>query len=142
MRTSLNVKRPIASLGVLAVVALTGLGVPSRAQAPALAMLDGLDKGLWNLRVRGSTEPDRKICLGDPRTFIQLQHTGLACERVIVSDRADEVTVQYTCRGKGYGRTHIRRESGSLIQIDSQGIADGAPYAFAAEARRIGTCRG
>ena len=30
---------------------------------------------------------------------------------------ATEVTVQYTCRGRGYGRTHIRRETNRLVQI-------------------------
>jgi hypothetical protein len=48
--------------------------------------------------------------------------------------------VQYTCRGRGYGRTHIRRETSRLVQIDTQGIADGRPFAFAAEARRVGDC--
>ena len=48
--------------------------------------------------------------------------------------------VQYTCRGKGYGRTQIRRESNRLVQIDSQGIADGLPFSFSAEARRVGDC--
>jgi hypothetical protein len=52
------------------------------------------------------------------------------------------VVVQYTCRGKGYGRTHIRRETGRLVQIDSQGIAGGLPFEFSAEARRVGDCSG
>ena len=48
--------------------------------------------------------------------------------------------MQYTCRGRGYGRTHIRRETGRLVQIESQGIVDGLPFDFVAEGRRIGEC--
>jgi hypothetical protein len=50
------------------------------------------------------------------------------------------VTVQYTCRGRGFGRTHIRRETDRLVQIDTQGIADSRPFAFSVEARRTGDC--
>ena len=58
----------------------------------------------------------------------------------MVQDNNSEVIVQYTCRGKGYGRTHIRRETSRLVQIDSQGIAGGLPFEFSAEARRVGDC--
>jgi len=72
----------------------------------------------------------------------QLRHPGPACERFVVEGGADEVVVQYTCRGRGYGRTHIRRETGRLVQIDSRGIANGLPFEFSAEARRTGNCGG
>ncbi len=80
------------------------------------------------------------ICLQDGRRLIQLRHPSSACERLIVADSPGEVTVQYTCRGRGYGRTHIRLETGRLVQIESQGILDGLPFDFVAEARRIGEC--
>jgi hypothetical protein len=43
--------------------------------------------------------------------------------------------------GQGYGRTQIRRETDGLVQIDSQGIVNGLPFAFSAEGRRTGDCR-
>ena len=43
--------------------------------------------------------------------------------------------------GNGYGRTNLRREISRLVQIESQGIVDGLPFQFAAEARRVGACR-
>jgi hypothetical protein len=60
---------------------------------------------------------------------------------VVIDDTPNEMTVQYTCPGNGYGRTHIRRESDHLVQIDSQGIEDGLPFAFTAEARWAGACQ-
>jgi hypothetical protein len=117
---------------------LAVVAAPALAQA-SLAMLDSLDKGGWELRYRdGSTA--RKVCLRSGREFIQLRHRGSGCNRFVVEDGAREVTIQYTCRGNGYGRTSIRKETASLVQIDSQGIADGKPFEFSAEARRTGAC--
>lgn len=114
------------------------LAAPALAQG-SLAMLDSLEKGGWEVRYRdGSTS--RKVCLRSGREFIQLRHNTGNCNRFVVEDAAGEVTVQYTCRGNGYGRTHIRKETATLVQIDSQGIADGKPFQFSAEARRTGTC--
>ena len=104
--------------------------------------IDDLDfeDGQWEIRFRDGRE-SRRMCLRSGTELIQLQHSGPACSRFIVDDGAREVTVQYTCKGNGYGRTNIRRESATLVQIDSQGIAAGLPFAFTAEARRVGPCR-
>jgi len=133
--------RNAIALAAAAIAAALPLGAPAIGQRPSLAMLDQLDKGSWELRFRDDGAVQR-MCLADLRRLIQLRHPGANCERVIVEDEASQVTVQYTCRGQGYGRTHIRRESSRLIQIDGQGIANGLPFAFAAEARRIGDCAG
>lgn len=118
----------------------TGLLSPAAAQGPSLAMLSGLDDGQWEVRFRDGSA-SRRICVRSGLELIQLQHGGSGCSRFVVEDGASAVTVQYTCRGNGYGRTSIRRESTSLVQIDSQGIAAGAPFEFSAEARRVGACR-
>jgi hypothetical protein len=125
-------------LGCAALAA--GFAAPALGQRPALAMLDGLERGRWELRVREAGGEVQQICIGDTSRLIQLRHPVPGCQRLVVEDGASEVTVQYTCRGRGYGRTHIRRESGRLIQIDSQGIANGLPFSFAAEGRRVGDC--
>lgn len=125
----------------MAVLAL-GLSVPVAGERPALAMLDQLERGRWEIRMRDEDRNVRSMCLGDGRRLIQLRHPAATCERLIVEDEASQITVQYTCRGQGYGRTHIRRETNRLVQIDSQGIVDGLPFAFAAEARRVGDCTG
>ena len=123
--------------GVAAAILLTG--APLEAQAPELAMLDSLAKGGWTLRLRDNSSP-RRICVRDGREFIQLRHRQPGCSRFVVRDGADEVIVQYTCRGNGYGRTSIRREGAELVQIESQGIEGGTPFSFSAEARHEGGC--
>lgn len=122
-------------LGSFAAVA----GERATAQRTVLQMLDRLEDGRWELRTRENGGVQR-ICVGDRRRLVQLRHPDLSCERLIVEDTPNSVTVQYTCRGRGYGRTHIRRETGQLIQVESQGVADGLPFDFAAEGRRTGDC--
>lgn len=119
---------------------VAGFAVPAVGQRQPLAMLDQIESGRWELRPREAGAEVEQLCVRDGRKLIQLRHRAANCERLIVSDAATEVTVQYTCRGQGYGRTRIRRETGRLVQIESQGIADGLPFAFSAEARRVGEC--
>ncbi len=111
-----------------------------QAQGRSLAMLDRLESGRWELRRHDEPGAPRRLCLGDGRRLIQLRHPGQNCSRIVVEDTDSEVTVQYTCPGQGYGRTQIRRESDSLVQVDTQGIAQGLPFAYVAEARRVGRC--
>jgi hypothetical protein len=127
-------------IAVIVAGVLAAFAAPVVAQRPALAMLNQLEAGRWELRVRDAAGAVERICLPDTQRLIQLRHPTDACDRLIVDDAATEVTVQYTCRGRGYGRTHIRRETNRLVQIDTQGIADGLPFNFAAEARRVGDC--
>jgi hypothetical protein len=122
----------------LALAALL-VGLPLAGHAAELGMLDTLTKGAWNLRVR-SDGSEQRICLRDGRELIQLRHKQAGCSRFVVQDGADEVVVQYTCRGNGYGRTSIRRESNGLVQVQSQGIIDGAPFSISGEARHSGSC--
>lgn len=125
----------IAGAAAVAVLAL----VPASAQAPELAMLDTLQRGAWELRLRpdGTT---RRICVRTGRELIQIRHRQADCDRFVVQDEANEVTVQYTCRGNGYGRTNIRKEGRDVVQVRSQGIQGGTPFSLEGEARHVGSC--
>jgi len=136
MRTVGHVK--LRRLGLVALLA-SAVAVPVAAQSGQLAMLSSLDKGGWNLRVRDDGT-EQRVCVRSGQEFIQLRHKEPGCSRFIVQDGSDEVVVQYTCRGNGYGRTSIRREGAGLVQIKSQGIYDGTPFSISAEARHNGDC--
>lgn len=124
-------------LGALALLATVGM--PVAAQAPELGMLGTLTPGNWELRLR-SGGGSRTICLRTGRELIQLQHRQSGCTSFVVQDESSEVVVQYTCRGDGYGRTVIRKEGSTLVQIHSQGSQGGAPFVIEGEARRVGNC--
>lgn len=132
-----NVNKTIrrAAFGAVALL----VAFPALGQNP-LGMLDRLD-GQWELRVREPGGEVQRLCLQDGRRLIQLRHPGPTCNRLIVNDAQSDVTVQYTCPGRGYGRTHIRMETEKLVQIDTQGIAEGLPFSYTMEGRRVGDCR-
>lgn len=125
---------------ILSALGVCALAAPAVAQGDVLAMLGSLQMGQWTVLSRDGG-PSRKVCLGDPSQLVQLRHTGSNCTRFVVEDASDKVTVQYTCKGNGYGRTSIRKETAVLVQIESQGIEGGLPFQFKAEARRTGACK-
>ncbi|HKY81536.1 MAG TPA: DUF3617 family protein [Sphingobium sp.] len=116
---------------------------PAASLSPA-GPLKGLEPGEWELRERGAEgEPGavRKLCLADLRQLIQIRHPRAACKGLTVDDSARRLSVSYDCGGSGGGRTDLRIETPRLVQIRSQGVAEGAPFSFAMEGRRIGACR-
>ena len=126
--------------GAVAIAVGAAAASPILAQAPSLQMLDKIDPGMWEVRVRDAAHTVRRLCLETGRPLIQIKHPNSLCRSFVVRDESRFVTVHYTCPGTGYGRTQIRLESAQLVQIDSQGIADGFPFDFTAEARRVGVC--
>ena len=131
----------LSPVGLIVAIGMVALGVtlPAAAQSDGLAMLGGLAKGEWTIKHRDGSE-DRRICVKTGQELIQLRHSEAGCSRFVVEDGANKVTVQYTCPGNGYGRTNIRKETGALVQIESQCISSGLPFQFVAEARRTGSC--
>lgn len=129
---TMKVRFSLAAGAVLAVAA------PAFGGGPSLAMLDQLEGGKWELRERGG--PQQLICVPSGRQLIQLRHPGAQCSSFVIEDSPTQVVVQYTCTGRGYGRTQVRRETNRLVQIESQGIVDGYPFDISAEARRVGAC--
>ncbi len=129
---------PTLRMSLIALGCAAASAVP--AQAPSLGMLDRLEKGSWQLRERGKEDVLQTICVGDARRMIQIQHPRSTCSRYVIEDTPNSVTVHYTCPGAGHGRTSIRSETNRLVQIDTQGIAEGRPFSQAIEARRTGGC--
>lgn len=137
-------KLKISHLGLSALLCLsTGLGAVAFAQGGDLSLLESLERGMWQLRAVGgapSGTPAGQLCLGDVARLTQLQHGAIDCERYVVRATANAVTVSYSCKGQGQGLTTIRKESGKLIQIQSQGIRNNSPFSFSVEGRKTGAC--
>ena len=110
---------------------------PAATQQPG--PLAQVERGQWQLRAPGG-EAIGTVCLGDPLLLAQPQHGPQPCTREILSTDTHSVTVNYTCPGMGRGRTQLRVETPRLVQIDSQGLHYGAPFALRAQARRTGPC--
>jgi hypothetical protein len=107
------------------------------------SLLQTLERGMWQLRAVGSgasSAAASQLCLGDPRMLVQIQHGATPCSHTIVDSSANAVTISYSCKGAGQGLTTIRKETGRLVQIKSQGIRNSAPFSFSVEGRRSGAC--
>ena len=119
--------------------------VPALAQTPppkpgALAIEHAVAAGSWNIQFDDGTS--RRMCLQDIEPLIQLSHPGPVCGRFVITDAVDRATVHYTCPGAGWGRTSLLVETPRLVRVNSQGIAGRMPFAYDAEARRVGECDG
>ncbi len=122
-------------------VACSGAAVAVYAQAGN--MLSTLPKGMWQLRAIGggpSKAAQSQICVGDPLRLVQIQHGAANCTHRVLKEQSDRVTISYSCTGQGQGVTTIRRETAKLIQIESQGIRNGAPFNFVIEGRLGASC--
>lgn len=126
---------------VLAICACFGFaGAAGVAQGPTLAMLDRLEPGLWEVTPHGAQSSAAQLCIDNGRKLIQIRHAREACRRFVIEDTAGAVVVQYTCPTGGYGHTKVRFENPRLVQVETQGIDNGLPFNFTAEARRTGSC--
>ena len=123
-----------------AAVAMTVAASAVQAAAPLPRLPKGLETGEWELRERGDGGAVRRLCVTNLNQLLQSRHSGNSCKSFTVSDAADRLAVTYECGAAGNGRTDLRVETSRLVQIQSQGIADGAPFAAALEGRWLGAC--
>ena len=131
--------RPLAAAGLLVLIAGPGQSQPAGA-ARDDDMLTRVQAGRWELRDGPSGARIANICLVNPIVLTQPRHIAAPCSRNVLAADADSMTVNYSCPGLGRGRTTIRFETPRLVQIDSQGLDHGMPFALRAEARRVGPC--
>lgn len=127
-------------LGRAAAVLLVGLGVSAAGaqRQPAAGALGTLERGQWVLRSQEGQL--RRMCLGNPAMLVQVMHGGTQCEHVVVEGAPNATTIRYSCRGHGTGRSVIRVETPRLLTMETQGVANGAPFSEQFEARRVGAC--
>ncbi len=137
-KTVFAVTRFGVMLGLAAMLASPAL-TQERDQLNALARLE---PGLWQIREVGQRAAPQSICVADHDMLTQVQHRGAPCSRLVIANEPRSATVHYTCPAHGFGRTSVRVETSRLAKIDTQGIFDNAPFAYRAEARRVGTCGG
>jgi hypothetical protein len=131
--------RGFSRWGALALAGACAAAAPLYAfAAPKLEALARLEPGRWQLSdVDGA---GRSICVADPAALVQLEHEGVSCGQEVLASEAAAATIEYSCPGRGFGRTNIRVETPRLARIDTQGLADGRPFAYRVEARKVGGC--
>ncbi len=128
-------------LAFLLAAPLAVFAVPAPAQAPNLVALSKINPGQWEIRPRTPGAKTEKICIRNMSQLLMLEHRGTKCDDpFVIENKANSATVSYSCGARGHGRTTIKTENGNLIQLNTQGIANNAPFSYAAEGRRSGSC--
>jgi hypothetical protein len=136
MKTNLYYKRR----GLILAAAIAASPVFAQpAVAPNLIALNQIEPGQWQLRARDASL-QRSVCVGDPRSLLQVRHGSAVCSRFVIANDVRATTIHYTCPGAGHGQTTLRVETPRLIQIESQGIAEREPFSIRLEGRRVGNC--
>lgn len=131
------------TLGAIIFAGTAAMSPGGRPSVSPVVALRQLEKGQWELRERGTRRdepPRRRICVGDPAQLLRAGDREGTCDQFVVADSPDRAVVTYQCKGRGSGRTDLRVETPRLVQIQSQGVSDGAPFDLQLEARRIGDC--
>ena len=125
---------------ILAAIVAAAAAAQASATQAELPLLGRLESGLWQLRSLGAGGEIGAICLGDRAQLAQLRHRNQACRRSLVGQSRDSIEIHYNCPA-AFGQTEIRVETSRLARVETQGVDNGVPFAFRAEARRIGPCR-
>jgi hypothetical protein len=127
--------------GALILAGIALLALPAHAAAPAIAALNTLEKGRWQVReLDGATTP-AALCLGNPEVLVRFPHRGdPLCALEVLASGPAAATVQYSCKGRGFGHSHLRVETPRSVRVDTQGFRAGRPFSHRLEARRTGAC--
>lgn len=105
---------------------------------PALTALGSIERGQWQLRDEEGTT--RRLCLANPAALLQIMHGNTQCEHFVMENTPRSATIRYTCPSHGHGRTTISVDTPRVVNIQTQGVANGAPFSERFEGRRTGAC--
>jgi len=96
--------------------------------------------GLWEVSgAPGASQPVRQ-CIADTRVLAQFEHRRQSCPRTVVSDSGATSVIEYNCGAVGFGRSRITVITPRSLRIQTQGIANGFPFDYVIQARRVGNC--
>jgi hypothetical protein len=107
--------------------------------ASSPSVLSQISSGLWEISGKGGA-PTTRLCIAQPPLLAQIEHRSAKCTRTVVRDDSDSAVIEYACAGGGFGHSEVTVLTPRSVRIETQGIADSAPFAYVAHARRIGAC--
>lgn len=126
-----------ACLGASLMLGAVTVAAPATAPLIALARIE---PGLYQLKEVGSSAPPKSLCISNAAVLIQLEHPEVNCSRFVIDDTPDSTTVHYTCPGNGHGRTVVKIATPRSFDLETQGIANRAPFDIDVQGRRLGDC--
>ena len=127
----------LGNLGLIGVGGAALLLTLSAAQRPA--SLTNVEGGLYEIDMIGKGLRPR-ICVADPMAFASYEHRGKSCTKTVISDGPGGAVIQYSCAGGGFGRSTVKAITPRSLRVETQGIADNAPFQYVFQARRVAAC--
>jgi len=111
------------------------------AAASAPPILSQISPGLWE--ISGSKgAPTTRLCVAQSPLLSQVEHRSAKCDRTILRNDDSAAVIEYSCAGGGFGHSKITMLTPRSVRVETQGIADHAPFAYVVHARRVGNCPG
>lgn len=108
--------------------------------ATAPKALEGVSGGLWELDGLPGAKVAPKRCIADPLKIALVEHKGAKCSETVLGEQGSTVRVSYQCGAAGFGQGSIKHITPRALRVEVSGIADGAPYGYVMQARRVGDC--
>jgi hypothetical protein len=124
-------------LGAAVALPLLTVAAAPPAQPKALAAASA---GLWEISGRPGANMPKRSCVRDLAVLAQIEQRGAQCTRVVIRDLPTKTEIHYTCSGGGFGQSSIELITPRSLRIETQGIADSAPFHYVFQARRVGEC--
>lgn len=125
----------------LAAAGYAGMGLAAPVKAPPpITVLAAIEPGQWELREAGGNAAPHLMCVSNTDMLVQLRHSGAQCARYVIDNQERTATINYDCDGAGNGRTTITMDTPRQIRLQTQGIAQAAPFDMDYSARRLGAC--
>ncbi|MBA2772236.1 MAG: hypothetical protein M3438_06470 [Pseudomonadota bacterium] len=121
----------LTTAGAVLALALAGASSPS--------VLSQISGGLWEISGQRGAPPTR-LCIPQPPLLAQVEHRSAKCTQTVLRNDPASALIEYSCPGGGFGHSKITMLTPRSVRIETQGIADYAPFGYVVKARRIGNC--
>jgi hypothetical protein len=135
-------KMAVRRWGALMLAGIALSAVPAFALATiGVGPREKIEAGRWQVRELDNGVAATTVCLGDPAQLVRFEHRRTSgCLSQVLASGEKHATVQYSCRGRGYGHSAVRVETPRSVRIDTQGLSNGRPFSYRLEAQRVGAC--
>ena len=96
--------------------------------------------GLWEISGLPNAGTAVRQCVSNTAVLARVEHQGLNCKQVVISDNGTSTVIDYTCANGGFGRSKLTLLTPRSLRIETQGISANYPFNYTIQARRVGNC--
>jgi hypothetical protein len=125
------------TLGLRLGSAGAAIALIAAAQIPTLAETQ---PGLWEISGAPGMKGPVRQCVTDMRMLARFEHRSKACSSRVLKSVGSTTSIEYSCGSAGFGHSEIEVITPRSLRISTQGIADGLPFNYVLQVRRVDDC--